>query len=133
AEISGQVAADFAPEIARVVAAHDVPMLLHEESIGLRRVHGDVVDAVADFGVGIGNVLRDEAFVDGLPGFARVGGAESTGGGDRDIDTIGIFLVENDGVEAHTAGAGLPFRAGAVTAQSRKFVPVFAAIGGFEE
>ncbi len=79
AEISGEVAADFVPEVAGVVAAHDVPVLLHEEGVGFPRMHGDVVNAVANLGVGIGNVLRDEALVDRLPGFTRVIRAESTG------------------------------------------------------
>ena len=30
AEVGGQIAADFFPAVARVVAAHHVPMLLHE-------------------------------------------------------------------------------------------------------
>ena len=50
AEIGGQVAADLAPRVAGVVAAHHVPMLLHEQHVGARRVHGDVVNAVADLG-----------------------------------------------------------------------------------
>ena len=36
----------------------DVPVLLHEEDVGPRRVQGDAVDAVADLGVRVGNVLR---------------------------------------------------------------------------
>ncbi len=36
-------------------------------------------------------------------------------------------------MEAHAAGAGLPLGAGAVAAESGKFVPVLAAVGGFEE
>ena len=57
AEIGRQIAADLVPVIAGVVAAHHVPVLLHEERVGPRRVHRDAVDAVADFGVRIGNVL----------------------------------------------------------------------------
>src|SRR4029077_5759915 len=104
AEIGGQVAADFVPAVAGVVAAHDVPVFLHEQCVGLRWMHGDVVNAVADFGVGVGNVLREEALVDWLPGLARVVGTERAGGGNRDVDAIGIFLVENDGVKTHAAG-----------------------------
>ena len=54
-EIGGQVAADLVPRIAGIVAAHHVPMLLHEQHVGARAVHGDAVNAVADLGVGIGN------------------------------------------------------------------------------
>src|SRR5713226_537502 len=69
-------------------------------------MHGDVVNAVADFGVGIGNELRNQALVDRFPGFAGVVGAECTGGGNGDVDAIGVLLVENDGVETHSAAAG---------------------------
>src|SRR5439155_4207499 len=38
AEISWQIAADLSPIIAGIVAAHYVPVFLHEEDIGSRRV-----------------------------------------------------------------------------------------------
>ena len=132
-EIGGQVAADFVPVVAGVVGAHDVPVLLHEEHAGTLGIHGDVVDAVADFGVGIGNVLRVQAFVDRLPGLAAVVGAEGARGRDRDVNALGIARIENDGVQAHAARAGLPFRSGAVAAKAGEFVPVLAAVGRFEE
>ena len=49
-EVGRQVAADLPPGLAGVVAAHDVPVLLHEQDIGRERVHGDVMNAVSDFG-----------------------------------------------------------------------------------
>src|SRR5258707_9939647 len=96
-------------------------------------MHGNMVDAVTDLGVGVGDVLRNEALVDGLPGFAGVVGAERTRGGNGDVDAIGVFLVENDGVETHAAGAGLPLGACTVAAQAGKLVPILAAVGGFEK
>src|SRR5258707_4676127 len=96
-------------------------------------MNGDVVNAVADLGVGIGNELRNQALVDRLPGFARIVGAERARSGNGDVDAIRIFLVENDGVETHAAGAGLPLGAGAVSAQAGKFAPILAAVGGFEK
>ena len=41
--------------------------------------------------------------------------------------------IEQDGVQAHAAGAGLPVGAGAVAAQSGEFLPGLAAVGGAEE
>src|SRR5260370_2124025 len=96
-------------------------------------MHGDVVNTVADFGVGIGNELRNQALVDRLPGFARIVGAERARSGNGDVDAIRIFLVENDGVETHAAGAGLPLGAGAVSAQAAKLAPILATVGGFEK
>ena len=49
AKISGQIAADLIPGIAGVVAAHHIPMLLHEQHIGARGVQRQAVHAVADF------------------------------------------------------------------------------------
>ena len=104
-----QVAADFVPRIAGVVAAHHVPVLLHEEHVRARRVHGDAMHAVADLGVGIGQlVLRLQPAIDRLPGLAAVVGAERAGRRDGDVDALGIGRVEKDGVQAHAAGAGLP-------------------------
>src|SRR5208283_1695383 len=53
-KIGGKIAADFMPQIARIIAAHDVPMFLHIEHIGMGRMNGDVVHAMPDFGGGIG-------------------------------------------------------------------------------
>ena len=39
AEVGRQVAADFVPLVAGVVGAHHVPVLLHEQHVGPRRVH----------------------------------------------------------------------------------------------
>ena len=77
-----------------------------KSDVGPRGVHGDAVDAVADLGVGVGDVWRTEAAVDRLPGLAAVVGAERAGGGDGDEDAVGIRAVEQDRVQAHAAGAG---------------------------
>ena len=95
-EIGGKISADFVPVIAGVVGTHYVPVLLHEEQAGTLGVHGDVVNAVADFGVGIGNVLGVEAFVDGLPGLAAVVGAKGARGRDRDVNSLGIARRDPD-------------------------------------
>ena len=91
------------------------------------------MDAVADLGVRIGDVLRAEAAVDRLPGLAAVVGAERAGGGDGDVDALGIRADREDRVQAHAAGAGRPLRAGAVAAQAGQFVPVLAAVGRAEQ
>src|SRR6185437_9895053 len=132
-KICGQVAADFFPVVAGVVRAHDVPVLLHEERARTLRMHGDVVHTVSDFCVRVRNVLRAQALVDGLPGRAAVIGAESPRGGDGDINSLWIFRIKNDGVQAHSARARLPLGAGAVSAQAGKFLPIFAAVGGAEQ
>src|SRR5579872_6725643 len=102
------VAADFTPVVPGVIGTHDVPVLLHEQHAGSRRVHGDAVNTVADFGGGLGDVLRNQAAVDRLPGGAGVVATESARCRDRDVDALGIGGIEHDGVQAHSASAGLP-------------------------
>ena len=88
AEIGGQISADFLPGIAGVVAAHDVPMFLHEQDVRARRVHGDVVNAVADFGIRVGNVRGVQALVDRPPGRAAIVGPERAGRRDGDEHSL---------------------------------------------
>src|SRR5215471_5855632 len=52
-EVGRKVPADFMPGLAGIVAAHDVPMFLHEQHVRFRRVHRDAVDTVPDFRIGV--------------------------------------------------------------------------------
>ena len=47
-------------------------MFLHEQSVRARPVHRDPVNAVADLGSRIGDVLRREPAIDRLPRLAAV-------------------------------------------------------------
>src|SRR5262249_26245887 len=80
-----------------------------------------------------GEVLRLEAAIDRLPVLAAVVGAKGPGRGDGDEHALGVGLVEDDRMQAHAAGAGLPLRTGAMAAQPRQLVPVLAAVGGTEQ
>src|SRR5208283_4386285 len=71
--------------------------------------------------------------VDRLPCLAAVVGAEGARRRYRDVDPAGITGIENDGVQAHSTGAGLPLGAGAVAAQAGKFVPTRASVGRAEQ
>ena len=107
-EVGGQVAADLVPGIAGVVAAHHVPVLLHEQHARARAVHRDAVNAVADLGIRVGNVLGLQAAVDRLPRLAGVVGAERARGRDGDEDPPRVARIQKDRVQAHPAGARLP-------------------------
>src|SRR5947207_15361371 len=63
-EICGQVSADLAPFVAGVVAAHHIPMFLHEEHVGTGGVQGNAVNAVSDLGSRISNILRAQPLVE---------------------------------------------------------------------
>src|SRR2546428_621431 len=108
AEVGRQIAADLPPRLAGVVAAHDVPVLLHEQHARTRAVHRDAVNAVADLGSRVGYLLRPEAPVDRSPRLAGVVGPERAGRRDRDEDPLGIARVQEDRVQAHPAGTWLP-------------------------
>ena len=127
-EVGGKVAADFLPGVAGVVAAHHVPVLLHEEHAGTRGVHGDVVDAVADLGVVVGDVWGAQAAVDWPPSLPAVVGAKGSCGRDGDEHPLGIAGIENDGVQAHSSSARLPFGTRAMPAKTGELVPGLAAI-----
>ncbi len=75
-EVGRQVTADLAPVRAGVIAAHDVPVLLHEQHVRPGRVHGDPVHAVTDLGLGVGDTLGMQSLVDRTPVLARVVAAE---------------------------------------------------------
>ena len=90
---------------------------------GLAGCMVDVVHAVADLGVLVGDLAGPQALVDRLPGLAAVVGAEGAGRGDRDVDPVGVGRVLDDRVQAHAARARLPLRAGVVLAQAGQLGP----------
>src|ERR1043165_7549052 len=89
----------------------------------------DVMHAVAHFRSRIRNVLRVQSLVDWFPRRACVVTAKRTSSGNRNEDAVAIRSVQDDRVQTHAAGAGLPLRSRAVTAQSGKFLPRLAAVG----
>ncbi len=78
-EVGRQVPADLVPRVAGVVAAHDVPVLLHEQHARPRRVHREAVDAVADLGPALGDARGVQAAVHRSPRLPAVGRAEQGG------------------------------------------------------
>jgi len=133
AEVGGQVAADLGPGVAGVIAAHDIPVLLHKEHAGPRRMQGNAMHAVADLRIGVRKLVRRlQAAVTGAPRLAAVVSSEDTRGGDGDMDPLRIAGVQKDCVQAHASRAGLP-KAAFGTAQAGKLRPRFAAVGRLEE
>ena len=79
------------PVVAGVVAAHDVPVLLHEQRSGPGRVHGEVMHAVADLGCGRGMPSDSRPLLTGCQVTPRVIGAEDARRGDGDEDPVGVL------------------------------------------
>ena len=133
AEVARQIPAHFLPGVARIVTSQDIPVLLHEQDVWSRRVHRDVVNAVADLSVRVGDVVRPESSVDRLPGRATVVRPKCAGRRDGHEDSLGILRVLDDRVQTQAAASGLPLRPGAVAAQPRDLLPVLTPVGGAEE
>ena len=64
---------------------------------------------------------------------AGVVGAEHTRGRDGDEHPLGVARIQDDGVQAHPARAGLPFRPGRVAAQPGQLLPRAAAVRRAEQ
>ena len=116
-----------------VVAAHHVPVLLHVQHGRARRVHRQVVHAMADLGVGIRDPFGAQAAVHRPPGLARVIGPERARGRDGREDPPGPGRIQDDRVQAHPARPRLPRRPGLVAAQPGQFLPVPPAVGRPEQ
>src|SRR6266496_4684184 len=65
-EIGWQISADLLPRITGVVAAHHVPMFLHEQRVRARRMERDPMHAMANFRCWIRKKLRMQAVIDWL-------------------------------------------------------------------
>src|SRR5262249_24277559 len=111
-EIGRQIAADLTPRSARIIAAHDVPVLLHKQPLWARLVHGNPVHAVADLRIWIRNVLRVQPAIDWFPCFSAIVRSKRSGCRDRDEYSLRIFRIEEDRVQTHAARSWLPFRTG---------------------
>ena len=96
-------------------------------------MHRDAVNAMADLGIRVGDVLGLQPAVDRLPRLAAVVGAEGARGRDGDEDPAGVARIEKDRVQAQPAGARLPLGPGAVAAQSGEFLPRLPAVGRAEQ
>ena len=123
---------DVGPFIAAVISSHDVPVQLHEVRVGTRGIHREPMDAIADLGVGIGEVFGFQPAVDRLPCRSAIVGAKRSGSGDRHIDPLRIRWIKQNRVQTHASRPRSPLRSGAVSAQARQFVPVLPTVGGLK-
>src|SRR5262249_61427192 len=102
---------DVVAGVTAVVRAVEAPMVLKKESIGIRSVLRDLVDALPELGMRVRKELRAHAAILDLPASAavvRAVGAARRGG---DHHSPGALGIHEDGVEAKPASARLPLRA----------------------
>ena len=127
-EVGRQVPADLVPRLARVIAAHDVPVLLHVQHRRAGRMHREAVHAVPHLRAGVRDARRSQAVVDRPPGLAAVIGPERPRRRDRGEHPARRGRVQDDRVQAHPARARLPGRPGLMPAQPGQFLPGPAAV-----
>jgi hypothetical protein len=133
-EVGRQVATDLMPRIASVVAPHHVPVLLHEQDVGSRRMQGQAMHAMADLGRRIGNhPLGPQTPVLRRPGLPRVVSAEHPGGRDGDEHPVQIARVREHRVQTHPPSPRLPLGTRLVATQAGELLPALPAIGRAEQ
>src|SRR5438105_2830417 len=107
-EVGRQVSADLAPRLAGIVAAHDVPVLLHEQHARAGAVPRDAVHAVTDLGRRVRNLLGAQAAIHRPPRLAAIARAldhlteptarlrpvEAIGIGGRSLEVIDLPAAE---------------------------------------
>src|SRR5580704_4302589 len=96
-------------------------------------MHRDVVNAMTNLSIRIGDVRRSQSVVDRPPRLSTIICPERASRRDRNEDPAGITRVKNDRVQTHPAGARLPVRPRAMSPQPRKLLPVLSAILGPEQ
>src|ERR1700687_151308 len=89
--------------------------------------------AMADLSIRVGDPFRPQAAVDRPPALAGIITAERAGRRYGHEHPVSMLRVEDDGVQAHTTGAGRTVGRGAVLAQGGELVPALATVGGTEE
>lgn len=82
---------------------------------------------------GVGDALRSQSVVGCLPGGTGVIGAEHAGCGDGHEHASRIVLVQDDGVQAHPTGTGLPAGPRTMAAQAGQLLPTAATVVGAEQ
>ena len=125
----GQLAiTDIDPFIAVVIAAIHAVVALLIEDVRSRGVHGNAMHALAELRIRIRVVLGAHALVARHPGGAAIVGAVAAAGRDGDVHALRIGGIENDGVQAEPAGAGIELAAVRMIVQALIDGPRLAAI-----
>src|ERR1700726_3723284 len=96
-------------------------------------MHRNVMNAVANFRVGVRNSFGLQSAINGLPRFSGIVRSKGTRCRNRDDYSIGIFLIENDRVQAQAAGARVPARSRTMLPQTGKLMPGLRAISRTEQ
>src|SRR5713101_101052 len=94
-----------------------------------RAVHLDAMNAMADLGVRVRDVLGLKSAVDGAPRLAGIVGPEHARSHHCDEEPTSVGRIQKDRAQAHRSPTRLPAPSRVVGAQSAEFLPVLSAIG----
>ena len=108
-------------------------MVLEEQRRRTLRVLDDLVNALAELGVFLGEELGPDSDVARRPGAAAVVRAIHAARRDADPHARGLHGIEHDRVEAETAATRRPARPVRVVEEPAHAVPCLPAVGGPEE
>src|SRR5260370_22846386 len=107
-KVGRQIPADFLPQVAGIIRAHDVPVFLHEQHTWAGTVHGTAANAMTDLRFGIGNVLAFQTAVDWPPRFPGIVASKRAGRRNANEHPLRIACTENYRQPTHSARAWLP-------------------------
>src|SRR5687768_6348619 len=127
-KVGGKISADLMPGLTCIIAAHHVPMLLHEQHMWTGVMHGDPMNTMSHLCSGVRNILGPESAIDWFPRLAPVVGAIAACRGNGYKHSFLIGWIDDNRVKAHAASTGRPLRPGYVAAQTCQFLPRLPAI-----
>jgi hypothetical protein len=114
--------------VAAVVAAIEAPVVLQEERARALRVERDLVHALPELGMLVGQEVGTHAVVARAPRPPAVVGAIDAARRDGDDHAPAILGVGQDRVQAETAPARLPARAIGMLVQAAHQLPGLAGV-----
>ena len=108
-------------------------MVLEVETIRVGRIAPDLVDALAELDVGIGQEHRPDAAVARPPRRSAVVRSVHPAGGDGHRQGVGLPGIDQDGVQAQAPTAGSPLRTVRVVPQALHELEAPAAVAAAEQ
>ena len=106
-------------------------MILEENPFRPRRMHDDLVHALAEFRIPLGHVHNADATVARLPGAPAVFGGIDPAGRNGHVHPVRIPRVEQDGMQGQPSQPRHPARAVRMVEQAAHQRPGLAVITGF--
>src|SRR5262249_51268150 len=132
-KIGRDAVGDVLPVFAVIVRAIKTPVILQEKAFGMRRMHRNFVNALAELGIFVGQKHSADAAILCGPGLAAVAGAINATRGNCDVHAPVVGRIEHDRMQSEAAIAGHPSWTMRMIEKATDEEPSFARVAGFEE